>query len=235
MSKAATALEMFRMDGAGAVMERIGEIVRPHLVIDESHIWYQQDLTQVDANPVIPDGLTVRAGDENDLALVERLPTIGREDAKRRLASGATPWFVLEGGEPLFACWVFRTSAPVIAARDGRLLLAEHIVMLEDSVTAEAARGRGIAPLGWKAIAHAEHEAGARTAVTKIAVDNVPSRKAILKAGFKPMGIVRFHRVGGRGGRTEMFPLDTSAATVWLAEALAAKHPFLTGPSGTLL
>jgi len=71
--------------------------------------------------------------------------------------------------------------------------------------------------------------------ITKIAVDNVPSRKGALKAGFAPMAIVRFHRVGGRGGRTELFPTENSEAAVWLAKALPAKHPFLAGRNGTQL
>jgi hypothetical protein len=235
MSKASTALQLLRKQGATGVLDRLGDYVRPYLVLDESHVWYCQDLTGPLPLPQVPPGLRVRQGDLADLDLLQRLPTIGTQEAGRRLAAGGSLWLVLDGDEPLFACWLFRGSAPAVAAAGGAFKLPSDIVMLEDSVTAEAARGRGIGPLAWSTLALTEQAAGSKMIITKIAVDNVPSRKAVIKVGFRPLAIVRFHRVGGRGGRTELFPIEDSDGAAWLAEALSATHPFLNGRNGRVL
>jgi len=87
----------------------------------------------------------VREGSADDLDLLERLPTIGREDA-RSTGDRGNALARRRRRRPLFACWVFRGSAPVVAAAGGVLKLPPDIVMTEDSVTAEARADVGSDP-----------------------------------------------------------------------------------------
>ncbi len=105
---------------------------------------------------------------------------------------------MVEGQTAAFSCWVFHGRAPVLAARGGWLALPPGVVCLEDSVTNPDYRGRGIAPAAWGGIAATLHARGLTSLITKVAVDNAPSRKACLKAGFVEVGTMRLTRVGPR-------------------------------------
>jgi acetyltransferase (GNAT) family protein len=233
--KATTAARLLRTEGFDAVRERVSEQIRPFLVIDESHVWYRLNLTALPAPKPLPEGTRLHELTDADVPQLEKLPTIGPDEAHARLADGARAWLVLEGSEPLFACWVFRDSAPVLAADGGRLSLPPNIVLLEDSVTAAAARGRGVAPAAWSQVAPLAAEGGATTLITKVAVDNVASRKAVVKAGFVASAVVDFRRVGGRGGRTALHPTEISEVSTWLAKALPATAPFIDSRGTTIL
>jgi L-amino acid N-acyltransferase YncA len=58
---------------------------------------------------------------------------------------------------------------------------------LEDSVTAVHCRGRGLAPAVWARVADSLAGQGFAALITKVAEDNLPSRRAVEKAGFEPV------------------------------------------------
>jgi L-amino acid N-acyltransferase YncA len=95
-------------------------------------------------------------------------------------------------------CWIYNGRAPVAAARGGWLELPPGVACLEDSVTAASHRGRGIAPRAWDQIAVALRKRGVATMITKVEVDNAPSRRAVEKAGFVGVAVQRMARTGPR-------------------------------------
>ena len=111
---------------------------------------------------------------------------------------------------------------PAIAAPGGQLQLSAGTVCLEDSVTAAPARGRGIGPAAWSAIADALGDEGQRHIITKVAVDNVPSRRAVEKAGFDAVALMHFRRFGPRS-RTWVDVLDRDRG-ISIAEGLSARR-----------
>jgi RimJ/RimL family protein N-acetyltransferase len=65
-------------------------------------------------------------------------------------------------------------------------------------MTAATHRGRGIAPRAWDQIAASLHERGIDTMITKVEVENAPSRRAVEKAGFVAVALQRLDRTGPR-------------------------------------
>ncbi|MGI8728541.1 MAG: GNAT family N-acetyltransferase [Solirubrobacteraceae bacterium] len=124
------------------------------------------------------------------------LPTIDAGRAAERARDGGRPLLVLDRGQPLFACWIFTHRAPMIAARGRWLALPEQVACLEDSVAASAARGRGIGPLTWTALAQRLAGEGKSAMITKVATGNAPSRRAVVKAGFREVAVMRLRRCG---------------------------------------
>jgi len=113
------------------------------------------------------------------------------------MAAGGERWLVLDRGEAAFRCWIFPTRTPTIAAARGWLDLPSHVVCLEDSATGANHRGRGIAPAAWSAIAaQLADRPQVRTMITKVEEENVASRKAVEKSGFREVGVndVEAHR-----------------------------------------
>ncbi len=159
-------------------------------VFTDRQFWYELDLASDRPRVALPDDFTVRRPGADEAALIERLPSIRAEEAERRLRGGADLWMAFSGDTPAFACWVFRTQAPTPAARGGLMRLPEGVVCLEDSVTGRDFRGRGLAPAVWSILADEEQRRGTRTIVTRIGEENVPSRRAILKAGFAEVAFV---------------------------------------------
>ena len=77
---------------------------------------------------------------------------------------------------------------------------------LEDSATSPRARGRGVAPGAWTGIADSVRDEGLEHMITKVGVENAPSRKAVTKAGFRELGVMRLVKRGPRK-HTTMTPL----------------------------
>ena len=189
------ALHKAREEGVGAAFGRLWTLVRRVFFLCEEHVWYQLDLADERPRRDLIDGVRLlRAGDD-DLHYVEEF---GRyvEEARERRAAGNDLWVALEGEQPLFACWTFRTDTPVYAAKGGWLQLPERTACLEDSVTSPLARGKGIAPASWTLIADALAQEGFDAMITKVATDNAPSRKAVGKSGFREIAVMEMTRVG---------------------------------------
>ena len=108
-----------------------------------------------------------------------------------RLSAGALLWVVTEGERIAFACWTFSGEAPLRGASGGVVPLPADVVVLEDSISSPAFRGRGVAPRAWGAIADRNRASGSRFMVTKVTVANEASRRAVLKAGFREVARLR--------------------------------------------
>lgn len=201
--------------GTGAV---VGARIRPHLHLAEDHVWYQRRLDGVHADVQWPDGLRLVAGTPADFPALDELETVDAVEAARRLDAGAQWWLVYDGDRPLFSCWLFTGRTPVLAAPGGWLQLPADTVVIEDSTTAAAVRGRGIAPRASSALA-AMCAARHTTMLRKVAVGNAPSRRAVEKAGFEGVAIMSLRKVGP-WRRTTLEPLG--AVPGWLAANLGA-------------
>ncbi len=212
----------WRRYGACGIWQRAWMVARGRVVLSESHVWYQLDLGRQRPRPPLQPRLTLRRGDHADLPLLEQLPTTAGWEASARLEAGNDVWLVVEDRHALFSCWIFHTETPVVGAPGGALRLADQMVCLEDSVVSGAARGRGIAPSAWAAIADVLTNEGKGRIITKVEVENKPSRRAVEKAGFEPVAVMHFKRLGPRS-RTRIEVLENGPGS-FFAESLSANH-----------
>ena len=128
------------------------------------------------------------------------------EEVRDRRAAGNDLWLAEDEGGPLFRCWIYRRRAPVLAAPGGWLEIPAETVVLEDSATTPRARGRGIAPGAWTAIADSLRDEGLTHMITKVGVENEASRRAVVKAGFREIGVMRLVKAGPRKRTTVAQP-----------------------------
>lgn len=195
--------------GLRGAIRRALELAKGRLFLQEEHIWYELPLeAERPARPLEPGLRLLEAGLEH-LPLLGELPTLPPSEAAKLREGGGRLFFVLDADEPLFSCWIHERRTPVLAAPGGWLTLPPGVACLEDSVTAAAARGRGIAPAAWSALAGLLQEEGVRALITKVGVENAPSRRAVEKAGFHEVALMRLRRVGSRAtvtvvGTTEL-------------------------------
>lgn len=185
----------------------------------EAHVWSELRVAAALQGAELDPPLALTRPPYAQLDLVEQVGQ-SADSARARHADGHEQWLVLDGSTVAFACWIFRGRAPVAAHADGWLPLPAGTVCLEDSVTAPTHRGRGIAPRAWTLLAAMLHEEGVASMITKIEVENVPSRKAVGKAGFKEVAVQRFERLGRRE-RVTVEVLDGAPMGAALRDALA--------------
>jgi predicted GNAT family acetyltransferase len=179
--------------------------------LKEAHHWYELDLKAERPRREIPEGFRLVKATERELPLLDSLPTVKLREGERRLGQGASLWLVMEGDRAAFACWTFYERMPVHAASGGVLELPVATAGLEDSVTSPDYRGRGLAPAAWSAICEQLVDTGYTSLVTKVAEENVPSRRAVEKAGFEDVALMRTMRMGARR-RVEVDPSGTAVA-----------------------
>lgn len=211
-----------RRHGIAGIARLAADRAKAHVRLDEEHVWYARELASATRTPfgAADDGLRlVEPPTAQELDAFDGLPTITAAEARARVRDGGRPWLVLDGDAPAFACWTFATRAPMIAARGGWLALADGTVVLEDSVAAPIARGRGIAPRTWNYVADVLAQDGAARLITKVETTNTSSRRAVTKAGFKEVGIMRLRR-RGPVTRVDVEALDAEAAGADLARRL---------------
>jgi GNAT superfamily N-acetyltransferase len=186
-----------REEGAGGVARRVARRGAHSIVLREEHIWYSLDLKGERPRRPLPEGFELHLATAADAESVAQLPNQPAVDEVRtRIDGSADVYMVREAGKPAFACTIFRGRTPTVAARGGWLELPADTVCLEDSGTSPDFRGRGVAPGAWSAIADALAERGFKIMLTKVTVDNEPSRKAVVKAGFAEAADMRLRRVG---------------------------------------
>ncbi len=178
---------------ASLIGRRLFRVLYQH----ERHVWYAAATSAIRAERPLATGLDLQRAGPAHLDVLSESNLCGRSEAARFLEAGADLWIVWEGERAAFCCWIFRGRMPVIAARGGWKGLPPDTVCLEASVTGENYRGRGIAPAAWSLIAQSLKEEGVRTIMTKVEVDNVASRRAVLKAGFREVAIMDYLQVGG--------------------------------------
>jgi RimJ/RimL family protein N-acetyltransferase len=204
-----------RADGIAGTLREAIRRVRRLAYLREEHTWWQQDL---DDRPrfELGEGLRfVRATQ----AEADAVGQLGQDPqmAHDRLAEGNDLWLVFDGDQPLFACYTFRQTAPVMAASGGELPLPDGAACLEDSLASPAARGRGIAPATWTLVGDALQAEGFRALVTKIETTNKSSNRAVEKVGYRPIAVMEHERVAMRR-HTAVKPMGTG-----LGEELAAR------------
>jgi GNAT superfamily N-acetyltransferase len=192
------AVRKARREGAGAAFRRAWEVVKQPFYRREEHVWYQLDVNAERPRREFVEGVRLIRAGADEAHRVEELGQIESE-ARERLRAGNDLWLALDDEDrTLFACWTFRSETPVYAAPHGRLELPPGTACLEDSIASPLARGKGIAPASWTAIADALSEEGFEVMITKVTTDNAPSRKAVQKAGFREIAVMKLTRVGPR-------------------------------------
>jgi GNAT superfamily N-acetyltransferase len=177
--------------GLGSTAQRVLELAVHRVSLDEEHVWYDLPLLDIPIAPELGDGLEIV---RPTLQLLDDAGVISQDLADALTADG-DPWAVVDSdGALAFTCWTFLGRTPMIAARRGWLPLPQDVVCLENSLTQPAFRGRGIAPRAWTLIAARHAANGRKQMVTKVEVENIPSRRAVEKAGFKEVGLMHFRR-----------------------------------------
>jgi hypothetical protein len=171
----------------------------------ERHIWYAGATSDIKAERPLSIGLALQRAGSEHLDLLSQSNLCGRTQAERFLAEGADLWMVRDAERAAFCCWIFRRRMPVVAARGGRMGLPSDTVCLEGSVTGLEYRGRGIAPAAWSLIALHLQQEGIQTIITKVEIENMPSRRAVLKAGFHEAAAMDFLKLG-RKLRIQVIP-----------------------------
>ena len=200
-------------------LRRAWELAKRPFYRNEEHVWYQLDVNAERPRREFVEGVRlVRAG-ADDAQRVEELGQV-EDEARERLAAGNDLWLAVDDQDrALFACWTFRSETPVYAAPHGRLLLPDGTACLEDSVAAPLARGKGIAPASWTAIADTLSDEGFESMITKVTTDNAPSRKAVQKSGFREIGVMRLTR---KGPRQRVVLAASGGVAAALAQSLGA-------------
>lgn len=192
------ARHLLNRHGPLGLARRIVETAWSRVYLHEEHIWYELPLDRERERRPLAPGLELVEADEAQTRHLGGLPTMSPAEAQRLRARGARLYLILDGEQPLFACWIHTSQTPAIAARGGWLSLPSAVVCLEDSVTAPAARGRGVAPAAWSELAERLAGEGVASMITKVEIENAPSRKAVEKAGFREFAVMRLRRLGPR-------------------------------------
>jgi len=208
------------------VLRAVARRVAARAYLREEHVWYALPLDGVQQPRELPTGLELVQAQTGDASLAVQHGR-GAGEVARRVGEGHELWIVRDEDRAAFSCWIYVERAPAIAASGGWFVVPRGSVCLEDSITSPDYRGRGVAPAAWERIAAHARTHGAETMVTKVAQDNTPSRKAVSKAGFKEVAVMRLTRVGPR--RRVTFEHVVGATGKALAEAFGASseadHP----------
>jgi len=194
------------------------EHVRHRTYLDETHKWYELRLGSERPHRDLPPETELAKAGPEQVRLLQQLPTIRTEVARERMEVGQDLWMVLDGERAAFACWILHGSMSFPAAPGGSAPLPPEVVCLEDSVTSEAYRGKSIAPAAWSSIADVLERDGVRSIITKIEETNIPSRKAISKAGFEEIATMHFRRLGPSS--STKVEAGEGATAAWLAAKL---------------
>jgi hypothetical protein len=218
-----------RHNGLKATIEKTAQRTREKVYLDHTQVWYELVLETSRPQVPLPSGLRLIRGDHSDLLLLSELPSVHEWLARRRLEAGDELWLVLDGRQPIFACWILRGVNPIRTWGNNRLVLPPNVVCLEDSVTSVSYRGRGlIAPVAWRQIADRLEKTGVETIITDIGKDNKAMRWSIVRAGFREIATVRYRRKGFKQYTTV---LGEGATADWLAGQLERRTQDAVGPN----
>lgn len=186
----------------------------------EQHFWWLLDLIAERPHPLLPEGLQCRRIETPLTHDVELITNVGFVESQLRLAAGAELWTVSDGGRVVSSCWFFRRQAPALASKGGWLELPADVVCMEDSFTIPPYRGRGIAPAGWSRMADVLAASGVRAILGKVEITNTPSRRSLVKAGFRPIAYMELKRLCMLP-RVVFEPFSDDWPTAWLVRQLA--------------
>ena len=188
-----------RRHGARGAFARATRRFAWRLRAHERHTWYELDLRTSRAALPLPEDLALRLAEDADLAQIAALPEATTVPVMRRLRAEGHDLWIVDGSDVVtFMCWIFRARAPVAAAKGRWIDLPDSVVCVEDSLTAPAFRGQGIAPGAWCALADRLRCEGVQAMVTKVERWNQPSHRAVDKAGFRETAEMTLDREWGR-------------------------------------
>jgi hypothetical protein len=189
------------------------------LYLDETHVWYELILSSDRPRQPLQPGLKLIRAGADDLPLLNELPSVSEYTAKQRIEAGNDLWLVLNDRQPIFACWIFHDSTPLLGARNGQLALPSETVCMEDSIISPHFRGRGIiTPSAWSQVADRLEKIGVKSIITKAEADNKVVRLVLTRSGFREIAVMHFRRAGFRQHAT--IRSETDATTYWLTEQL---------------
>ncbi len=200
-----------RREGASGALRLIARGAARPLICSEDHIWYACDLTAERPRVSLAAGQELRRVGEAESEVFEQIPNVTAGECRRRIRAGHDVWTVIEEGRVLFSCTIFRGEAPAVAGAGGRVRLAAGTVCLEDSMTAPDARRREVASAALLAVLQTLAAQDARWVITKVAVDNVATRRGAEKLGFEGVAVMHLRRIGPRS-RTWLDEVDGAGA-----------------------
>lgn len=199
MSLAQLVQQGFSRYGAIGGLQRVARVTRHQFRdlprVREIHIWYVLALEQARPYLPMPAGFECRRGTAEDLPQLQRLGMVGFLAAQQRLAAGAELWLIYRAAQAVCSFWIFHHCTPARAARGGWLRLPAGVVCLEDAITIAEYRGRGLSSAGWSQVMDTLAQSGMRMVLTKVVEDNLPSRRAMEKVGFRTIAHMSFERV----------------------------------------
>jgi GNAT superfamily N-acetyltransferase len=209
-------------EGAAATARHGARRVERLALAREDHIWYRLTVDGARPHLELPPGVSIATA--TSVRDVDAIAELGQDPgtARRHFDEGHTLWLAREGGDVLFACWIFTKSAPMFAAPGRQMTLWPGTVLLEDSFVSPLARGRGIAPASWSLIADGLRSQDVESVLTKVETDNTPSRHAVEKAGFAEIGEMHLTKLA-RVRRTTLRPYGDDPAVEPLARSLHAR------------
>jgi ribosomal protein S18 acetylase RimI-like enzyme len=210
---------ILRREGASGAAAKASKRVGRQLFLREDHIWYAMVLAGDRPRRELPDGFEVRRGGVGDIDALEAIMNQPSAELARDNLGPGELYLVTRGDDVVFACWIYPDRAPVAAARGGWMQLPATVACLEDSGINPDFRGMGIAPAAWTAIADRLLERGIETLVTKVAVDNEASRRAVIKSGFAEVAEMRMRRIALLS-RVQVLPMQAPGGD-FLRDALA--------------
>ena len=187
-----------RRYGVVGVARRLLALARESVYLRQEHVWYELDLRGERPRRELDSAFELLEARVEHIPLLDELWAIDHAETERRLQSGGTLWFVVDGRRPAFSCWTFRGRTPIRAAQKGWLDLPADAACLEESMTAAAYRGRSIAPAAWTLIADRLAGQQLRRLVTTIEEENAASRTAVSKVGFVEIGRAETVKTGSR-------------------------------------
>jgi RimJ/RimL family protein N-acetyltransferase len=210
--------------GLKATIVKVAEWLRVRAYLKETHVWCELPLEVERPRRDLPPDVELVRADISDLPLFQDLTTMTemalREDqAREQIEADNDLWLAVQDGRAVFACWIFHSEVPLLAALGGKLSLAPGISCLEGSIASPHYRGRGVATGVWSQVADKLQQDSIGSLVTKIEVENIPTRRAVAKVGFREIAIMHFRRVGFRE-RTTVQALTGYPTAEWLAEQL---------------
>jgi hypothetical protein len=134
-------------------------------------------------------------------------------------AAGVRTLYVATGGDgaPLYCQWLITEhdqSAMHAHSPDRYPALWPGEVLLEGAYTFTGGRGQGVMADGMWQLLDRARSGGARTAITYVAQDNVPSLRGCANVGFHPDHVRRHLRRAGRI-RSSFDRLDVEAQAAW--------------------
>ena len=188
-------LHRFRARGPGEVLR-----LAVHRLAEA---WHSENDLILNVRPAAPlerpgEGLTFRrAGPQDGARYARDIGTDTEKSFRARLAPDVMCFVVEDDERLLHSSWVTTTGAWTREIRS-YLCPAKGDGYVYESFTRADARGRGIYPFALAGIVTTMAVEGVRSVWVGVEADNVPSRKAIAKAGFEEAFTLHYERRFGR-------------------------------------